>query len=497
MRILQAVFFTSTLSCFCLGQGPSLPPGHGGDVFLPKHGSFDRLAPDLRSGSPAPPPQADASLRGSFFGRLAQFYRQDWAGTNPATATPPRRGLPAPLDSPPFPAADWGYGGSPDIGAPDGNTYPLMAALRHENARTKIYGWVEPTINFSTSGSSNFPLSYTVYPDRLELDQAVVYIERLPDTVQNTHFDYGYHFTALYGTDYRFTTAKDYLSQQLLHFNRRYGFDPVLEYFDFYFPVMNGLNFRLGRFLSVPGIEAQLAPNNYDLSHSLLYSIDPFTDTGLFATLKLNPQWIVQLGISAGHDVALWSDDARPSAIACLDYSTASNHDNFYACANGINAGAYAYNNLQDYDLTWYHRFNGKWHTGTEAWYMYERAVPNVAGNVAHPVAPELGANGAFCRTGELRCTAPEYAIVNYLNREVNTKFMYGFRSDFLDDKKGQRTGLASKYTENTLYATRYVGTTVIFRPELRFDHSWDLRGYNDGKSRNQFFFGADLIYRF
>ena len=53
---------------------------------------------------------------------------------------------------------------------------------------------------------------------------------------------------------------------------------------------------RLGRFISVPGIEAQLAPNNYIFSHSLLYAIDPFTDTGLIATVKLSAQWLVQLG---------------------------------------------------------------------------------------------------------------------------------------------------------------------------------------------------------
>jgi hypothetical protein len=33
-------------------------------------------------------------------------------------------------------------------------------------------------------------------------------VERLPDTVQNTHFDFGFHLTALYGIDYRFTTSK-------------------------------------------------------------------------------------------------------------------------------------------------------------------------------------------------------------------------------------------------------------------------------------------------
>ena len=442
-------------------------------------------------------PAQDHVLEGNFFQRLAQFYRQDWAGTNPSTPLPPKRGLPAPLDSPPFPSSDWGYGGSPDIGAPDGNTYPLMSALNLENSRVKVYGWVATSINFSTSANNNFPVSYDIFPDKIELNQAVIYVERLPDTVQTDHFDWGFHLTAFEGIDYRFTTAKGYFSQQLLASNKQYGFDPVLEYFDLYFPVKDGLDIRVGRFLSVPGIEAQLAPNNFNMTHSLLYTIDPFTDTGIYASLKLNPQWIIQAGISCSHDVACWTSDATPSAIFCLNYSTATNNNNFYGCANGINSGKYAYNNLQDYDFTWYHKFNSKWNMATETWYMYERDVPNVAGNVLNPVPTELGANGAFCKAGVLRCTAPEYAIVNYVNRYINPKFFIGFRSDFLDDKKGQRTGFATKYTENTLYATKYIGSTVMIRPELRFDHSWDLAAYNGGKARNQLFFGLDLIYKF
>jgi hypothetical protein len=474
----------------------------GGAAALPASGNSvpddsQQPASSSTSTAPKPPDNANYVLQGNFFQRLAQFYKQDWAGTNPSTPLAAKRGLPAPLDSGPFPSADWGYGGSPDIGAPDGNTYPLMSALGLSNSRTKVYGWVATSINFSTSGQNNFPVTYDIFPNKIEVNQAVVYIERLPDTVQTDHFDWGFHLTSFWGIDYRFTTAKGYFSQQLLASNKQYGFDPVLEYVDLYFPVKDGLNIRVGRFLSVPGIEAQLAPNNYNMTHSLLYSIDPFTDTGVYATLKLNPQWIVQFGVSGGHDVALWTSDAKASGIFCLNYSTASNKDNFYGCANGINDGKYAYNNLQDYDFTWYHKFNSKWHMATETWYMYERDVPNVAGNVSNPITPELGANGAFCKSGVLRCTAPEYAIVNYLNREINSKFMIGFRSDFLDDKKGQRTGFATKYTENTLYATKYIGSTIMLRPEIRFDHSWDLAAYNNGRARNQLFFGMDLIYKF
>jgi hypothetical protein len=473
-----------------LDAGPATVPSS-----TPGNPDPQQTAPAPSGQSPAP--NRDHTLTGNFLHRLTQFYSQDWAGTNPSGPSVTKRGLPAPEDSPPFPFSDWTYGGAPDIGAPDGNTYPLMSALGLENSRTKVYGWVAGSFNFSTSAKNNFPLSYDIFPNKIGLNQAVVYIERLPDTVQNTHFDWGYHVTGFFGTDYRFTTAKGYFSEQLLQSNKQYGFDPVLEYFDLYFPVKDGLDIRIGRFLSVPGIEAQLAPNNYNMTHSLLYTIDPFTDTGIYASLKLNKQWMVQLGVSGGHDVALWTPDAKASGIFCLNYSTASNNDNFYGCANGINDGKYAYNNLQDYDFTWYHKFNSKWHMATETWYMYENGVPNVAGNIANPIKPELGANGAVCAAGQLRCTAPEYAIVNYINREVTSKFMFGFRSDLLNDKKGQRTGIAGKYTENTFYLTRYIGTAVMFRPELRFDHSWDREGYDNGTARNQLFFGMDVIYKF
>jgi hypothetical protein len=289
-------------------------------------------------------PSQTAPEKKTFFARWAEFYRQDWMGTAVSSPAPARRGAPSPLDSPPFPNSDWSYGGSPVIGEPDTNSYPLMTAINQARSRTKLYGWIDPTLNFSTSARSNAPEANDVYSNRFELNQLVLYAERLPDSVQRDHIDWGYHLTALYGTDYRFTTAKGYGVGQLVNDQREYGFDPTLEYIDVYFPqVAQGMNLRLGRFISVPGIEAQLAPNNYIFSHSLLYAIDPFTDTGLIATVKLNDRWLLQLGITGGHDVALWAPDAKPSGTACVSYTTKSVNDNLYACANGLNDGKYAY----------------------------------------------------------------------------------------------------------------------------------------------------------
>ncbi len=445
--------------------------------------------------SPLPDvPKPTIPVTKCFFARWAEFYRRDWSGTTASPPAPARRGLPSPLNSLPFPNADWSYGGSPVIGEPDTNSYPLMTAINQASSRTKVYGWVEPTLNFSNSAQRNEPEANDVYSNRFEMNQLVLYAERLPDSVQNDHIDWGYHLTALFGTDYRFTIAKGYLSGQLLNDGHQYGFDPTLEYVDFYVPqVAQGMNLRLGRFISVPGIEAQLAPNNYIFSHSLLYAIDPFTDTGLIATVKLGDQWLVQLGITGGHDVALWTPDAKPSGTGCLSYTTASVNDNVYICANGINDGKYAYNNLQQYDATWYHKFSNTVHMATEAWYMYERDVPSLRGTIQ----PETGANGAHCLTGEQRCTAPEYAMVNFLQKELSPHDFLSFRSDFLDDKKGQRTGYATRYSENAVAWCHWIGTTVQIRPELRFERAWDQKAYDDGRRHNQLTVASDLIFHF
>jgi hypothetical protein len=130
-----------------------------------------------------------------------------------------RRTLPSPLDSPPFPNSDWSYGGSPEIGAPDTNVPPLMEALyggsngqAWEQSRVKVYGWLEGSFNLSTSHDSNYPSAYDIFANRIELDQAVLYVERIPDSVQTDHFDWGFHLSGLYGTSYRFTTNLGYFS---------------------------------------------------------------------------------------------------------------------------------------------------------------------------------------------------------------------------------------------------------------------------------------------
>jgi hypothetical protein len=457
-----------------------------------------------------------------FFTRWGQAYVADWHGNPPGTDSKlvsPRRGTPPPIFSPPFPSTDWPIGGTVLIGAPDTQTYPFMQAVNENKSRAKWYGWVSVGANGSSNNKghapgvpANWPSAYDEYPNTIVLDQFAVYYERIPNEAQKDHFDWGWRLTSLYGQDYRFTTSKGMLSQQLLLKNAQYGWDPVMFYLDFYFPhVADGMNLRIGRYISLPDIEAQLAPNNYTYSHSILYTFDCYTQLGANVSIKFNDHWTWQGGISPGCDVMPWTTDAKVTGNTCLQYTWSNGGDALYTCANTINDGKYAYNNLTAYYETWYHRFNEHWHTATEAWYQYMAKTPNMywyngtdpATGIQYANTPSTpwpeaqnyrpggGAStlnfGAVCVDPRLpaaqqpaRCYAPEWAITNYLEHNFwKNQASLNIRNEFVYDIKGQRTGTPGKYEEHLVGFNFWVGSTVTFRPEVSFTKCygpWGLR---------------------
>jgi hypothetical protein len=466
------------------------------------------------SGAGAAAVTAPKQPPGDFFHRFFKAYSEDWKelpSTNPAPAF---RSTPSPVDGPPFPFSDWPYGGSVVITKPWTQSAPLMQAIWSgdrsqgdhgdgwKKSGIQIYGWLNFGFNVSTSdkpGYANLPAAYAEKPNTIQPDQEVLYIEREPDTVQKDHFDWGFRIASLYGLDYRFTTAKGVFSEQLLKHNREYGYDPVMVYFDMYFPhVAEGMDVRIGRYISLPDIEAQLAPNNYTYSHSLTYTYDCYTQSGINTTTKLTDHWMFQAGVSAGCEAVPWTQpDAKPTFNTCLAYSARQDYDNIYFCANSINDGKYAYNNLSAYYLTWYHKINSTWHTATESWYQYESSTPNVL-NPAAASLLETNANGAVCATAaQLTCYAPEWAVVNYVEKEFNKHNYFTIRNEYMDDIVGQRTGFKTKYTEHLIGWGHWVGTTVLFRPELRFERSYDVPAYDNGTKKNQLMLAGDVIYFF
>ena len=464
---------------------------------------------------PAAAAESATGLTGNFFQRLGQAYLSDWKGNSGEDADPsgPKyRGFPPPVTNPPFPFTVWPYGGSVAIGYPWTQSGPLMQAIWSgkggegwKKSGIQIYGWFNGGFNISTSngsGYANLPAAYAERPNTFQPDQQALYIERQPDTVQTDHFDWGFRLATIYGIDYRFTTAKGIFSQQLLSHNYEYGVDPVMFYVDLYYPhVAQGMNIRIGRYISLPDIEAQLAPNNYTYSHSLLYTYDCYTQTGVNTTVKVNNHWLLQAGISAGCEAAPWTaaPDSKVTFNFCASYSWNQGADNFYPCLNALNSGKYAYNNLNSVYSTWYHKFRNhpSLHMATEAWYMWERQVPNVLNpDAAHLI--ETNANGAVCSDPlVINCYAPEWAVLNYVEKELNKANYLSFRNEYFDDIRGQRTGFKTRYYEGLLGWGHWIGSTILLRPELRYEHAFDAPAYDNGTKKTQFMFASDIIWFF
>lgn len=500
--------------------------------------------------SSAPAAASKLNVIGTFLKNSSQLIQRNFGMPGyqaPAVPTPARRGLPAPLD-PIFPSAEWiGTDHQLPIGVPDsGAVYPLETALWKRypiirKARIRVYGWANPGIGYSSSRHSNIPNSYYIVPRRLELDQLVLRFERVPDTVQTEKIDWGFRVSTVYGIDTRFTVAQGWYpaTSQILQHNNLYAFDMPELYGVLYFPhVAKGMVLKYGRFISPPDIEAQLSPDNFLWTHSQMFTVDCYTQTGFLTSTKLNDNWTIQLGMHVGADIAPWDKTAIPSAEALVRWTSKTNNDSLYAGVDSINNGQFrlsgavgrarayanvlntiasnngspitynpspipAHDNLQQFNLTWSHRFNRKGTivTMTEAYYLYSlNALQGGTVNTGPP-HPYYALTGAG---NYLKGLSQAGGFVNYTAWKCSPRDYICIRPvDFLIDQRGWRTGFPTTYSSWTIGWCHRFSDLLCIRPEIRYDRALNynqgniVKPYDNGTRRYQFTFGLDLIQRF
>jgi hypothetical protein len=456
-------------------------------------------------------PHSDAG--GGFYHRLYRAYYKEFFpdnGTNGGDEpTPLRRALPPPFPSP-FPNPEWQ--GFPLIGVPRNTTsYPLMEAIYGgpygnaiKDSGVKVYGWVTASGNYSTSKASNTPSSYWVVPNRLVLDQAVLRFERETDSVQTDHVDWGFRITGDYGIDYRYFTAGGWFSDQLLVHNQLYGWDPTEAYGELYIPwVAQGMKLTVGRWIATPDIETQFSPDNYMGTHSIQFTVDVYTETGVMTTVMLSPQWTVQAAIHAGADMAPWYTGAQPTGMFGVRWVSEDNKDSVYTVLNAINNAKFRYFDLRgvpaghhNYNIiqsTWQHKFNDWCHTKTEAYLMWER-------DAAVGGTPSIGPF-QFNSGGGLGPTVPgtslTYGVLNYTLFKLSKSAFLTFRNEWMKDEHGTRYGFPGNYTSNSIGMTYNFNKVFQVRPEIGYYRNWNVPAFDNGARQNMVLYGFDATYRF
>jgi hypothetical protein len=476
-------------------------------------------------------PYKDYSCLDSYLGtgvgeRISNYYSLEMgqaAAPADPKAPPSRRDDVSPVAQtiPPMPFTEWPYGGTSPLGAslPNATDSPLMVGLANTSVgkwlsdnNIQTYGWIDIGANVSTSKvrGGNAPAAYDYNPNALDLNQLVQYIERVPDMVQKDHNDWGFRISAIYGSDYRYTTSYGLGSYQLLGRNNANGWDMPMLYADWYTPfVGKGLNIRVGRYISVPDIEAQLAPNNYMYSHSMTYTFDNYTNEGIVASYQLDKNIILQAGVTIGTEAtfqhayqtipnnnpnALYSGTtfkrdpgARPAGTLCGRYNSDDGKTDFNVCANGLNNGEWGYNNLQWYGVTFYHQFDDHWHIAAEVYQEHQKNVPNlnnayvqtniIATGSGTPFSPDVmpyNAPGmAYCsNSAVLSCKATATGFVTYLNYSPNALDNFSIRPEIYRDMQGQRTGTPTTYRNIAFGWQHWLSPQIELRPELAYYHA-------------------------
>lgn len=486
----------------------------------------------------------DDYLGQGFWERLYNYYGLEWNQPGPPSdpkAPPGRRPdwPPAAQSIPPMPFSEWPYGGTTSLGVtrPNSVDSPLMTALSNTalgkwmgDNHLQVYGWLDVGANISTSETphgGNAPAAYLYNPNTVQLDQAVLYLDRFPDTVQKDHIDWGLRLSAIYGENYRYTTAYGIASNQLLKENNVNGYDFPMVYGELFFPqVMEGLMLRAGRYISLPDIEAQLAPNNYMYTHSMTYTFDNYTNTGVQSTLAIDKNYMVQFGINVGTEASIrhlhatfgnpypnvpgtgpgqvgynplypganFKQDpgAMPSYTLCGRWNADDGKTDGNICINDVNSGEYGYNNLQWYGFTFYHQFNDKWHVSYELYHLFQKNVPNLLNSDVQTIYANGGApfsshfitfnapNLAVCSNpAVLTCTAEATGTVAYFNYSPNPLDNFSIRPEMYWDPQGQRTGAATHYATFALGWQHWYSPQLEVRPEVAYYHSFGAPAFN------------------
>jgi hypothetical protein len=305
--------------------------------------------------------------------------------------------------------------------------------------------------------------------------------------------------------DYRFTTAGGWGSDQLLKHNNLYGWDPTEAYANVYIPgFLGGTDIRIGRWIACPDIETQYSVDNYLGSHSILFTFDTYTQTGIMLTQNINDQWAVQAALHAGTDMAPWYRGAVATGAFGARWVSKDNNDAVYAWLNAINSAEFrhfqqygqplGHDNFNYFVATWEHRFSKEVHTKTEAYYMWQRNAELGGTPSAGPLEPYGGGGGDGALLPGL---SQAYGVLNYTMFGISKQDYITIRNEWWKDDRGMRSGFAGNYTSHTIGLSHNINSVLQIRPEIGYYRNWNQPAFDAGTARGLWLYGFDVTLRF
>ncbi|VTR98801.1 outer membrane beta-barrel protein [Tuwongella immobilis] len=338
--------------------------------------------------------------------------------------------------------------------------------------RLSLSGWVAQSYTASSANDSNLPVTWNDRANRYLMQQAWLRFERAIDP-EADDITFGFRMDMLYGTDYRFSRARNIWENQ----TGEYGFDPIAFYVNAYLPgLLGGTEIKFGRWFTPFGVESLEAVSTPLVSRSYSFNwAPPFTHTGALATMNLGEGLTAQAGLAVGNDI-FFGPGQQLRFIGTLSY-TPNEGDDTFTFGTSFGEGSYnaaeAVNNINVFDFVWAHKFNDKASYSFETIYGYQNDSPLPRGTTE---------------------TAHWLGIANYLFYQWTDSIQGVARLEFFDDFQGYRTGYEGLYTAITGGFNIKPVPGLIIRPELRYDYNSESRPFEG--ERDLFTAAIDVILR-
>ncbi|MGB8959333.1 MAG: outer membrane beta-barrel protein [Candidatus Aminicenantales bacterium] len=363
-------------------------------------------------------------------------------------------------------------------------------------ARIRVYGYAEGGYfhDFSAPGSRGPTyIGYNNFKNTVILDKISLNVERTVDPTKKA-FALGFHAEGIFGADAALIHSNGMMDTQ----TGRNQWDLLQAYVDVALPGLP-VRLRVGKWIELAGFEhfsaniygafGDPARALYSYSYQFLYA-EPGTQTGALATFVLNPQWTVDAGFTRG-----WNQSTRDAndSLDFLGRVTFVPNDRTsvilvmtegpeFPTGIGMNVPP---GDSSDWwtalDLVMTHKATDKLRLGLGFDYVSAPHIPSLS-------------NGAKHWGG----------VTGYVSYAIDPRFILNIRLEwYRDAADGFSSGapVSANYNEATVgmaikpFPGDHVLSRLLFRPEVRYDHS--NRPVFDGGLRNQLTFSVDALFTF
>lgn len=393
-----------------------------------------------------------------------------------------------------------------------------------------IYGFIESgyTYNHRHDHSNSFglilpgPFNHE-YGNHYMLNQLDLRFERIVDSKK---WDIGGLVEVMYGSDaarihssglgYNGSDGTDNNTptdaNAVNNLHPIWQFDIPQAYIDVNAPLGNGLKVRIGKFATLLGYETIDPRTNAFYSHSYLFSMIPFTQTGILGFYQINDQWSVIAGITRGWDQTL--EDGGPDGGTCAIDGLGQilwTPNKQWSVALNWSTGPENFNDTSHYRtaidpiITWH--ATDKLTLALEGLYVYDggrNGDKATGGTVSHAYGDTWGF------AGYASYVINDYVTANLRLEKAHT-YVAGLDGFAFTPNSGSQIGpFANGVPTLNMYEATLgvtitpfpkdpIGSNLSIRPEVRYDCSED-HIYENGTThtfKDQLTFAADVIFKF